>query len=186
VLALTARVMAVFSVDRRRVHITGFSQGGYMTWRMLCRQPNLFASFAPLAASVQNELRDEESTDPPCVDSTTTLLAPRPVLYAHGTADALVYFPHAEEAFETLRMAWGLTEQETLDAGEQYEVVRYSGDGPAVIEMMRHDLRTDYEDEIFGAWEGHCFPGSDEPMGCGAGPAWGEAVLRFFEDHPKD
>lgn len=185
VLALTARVMDVFSADARRVHITGFSQGGYMTWRMLCRQPELFASYAPLAASGENVLR-EESFEPPCVGAGSARLAPRPIFYAHGTADSVVSFSGATETLETLRTAWGLTEQESIHAGDGYAVTRYSGAGAGLIELMQHDLRGDYTDEGFGAWQGHCFPGSDAAMGCGAGPSWGEAVLAFFEAHPKD
>jgi pimeloyl-ACP methyl ester carboxylesterase len=165
------------------VHITGFSQGGYMTWRMLCSHPHLFASFAPLAATAEYMLR--ESTTP-CEGAAPMSLAPRPVLYAHGTADAIVLFSGATTTVESLRGTWGLSKEEQLDAGEHYEIVRYSGAGTGALEFIEHDLRSDYSEEIFGDWEGHCFPGSDAPMGCGGGPSWGEAVLRFFEAHPKD
>lgn len=184
VLALAARVMQVFEVDERRVHMTGFSQGGFMTWRMLCRQPDLFASFAPLAADGMNVLRAD--TQDPCVGAGTTLLAPRPVYYAHGEADAIVGISGANETIDALRNAWGLARPELIGAGEHYEIFRYSSGGTGMVEHMQHSLRSNYVDESFGAWEGHCFPGSDAPMGCGAGPAWGEAVLRFFEAHPKD
>lgn len=183
VLALAERVMNAFSVDRRRVHITGFSQGGYMTWRMLCLQPDLFASFAPIAATADNFLRDAPVT---CVGAGSAPLAPRPILYAHGTADALVPFSGATATIDALRTAWGLSSEELLDASEHYEHVRYSNEGAKAIEFLRHDLRSTYAEEVFGEWEGHCFPGSHEPIGCGAGPAWGETVLRFFEAHPKN
>lgn len=182
VLAAAERVMNVFSVDRRRVHFTGMSQGGFMTWRMLCLQPNLFASFAPLAGTASSFLRD---TNEGCVDTAGAPLAPRPVLYGHGTADALVDFSGAVETIEAVRAAWGLTQEESLDAGDGYKLTRYSGDGAGVIEFLEHDLSSDYAGPLFGAWEGHCFPGSDGPIGCGAGPAWGETVLQFFEAHPK-
>jgi polyhydroxybutyrate depolymerase len=183
VLALAERVMNAFSVDRRRVHITGFSQGGYMTWRMLCLRPDLFASFAPIAATASHVLRDVPVG---CVGAATAPLAPRPILYAHGTADALVPFSGATETIDALREAWELSSEELLDSGEHYDLVRYSSDDGAAIEFLRHDLRGAYAEEVFGQWDGHCFPGSHEPIGCGAGPAWGEAVLRFFEDHQKN
>jgi hypothetical protein len=155
-----------------------------MTWRMLCWQPDIFASFAPLAAHGKEAL--ERRSDEPCVGAGTTPLAPRPVFYAHGEADSVVAISGANETMDALRMAWDLSRPELNGGSDHYEIFRYSSDGTGLIEHMQHSLRSNYVDESFGAWEGHCFPGSDAPMGCGAGPAWGEAVLRFFEAHPKN
>ncbi|GIS33212.1 MAG: hypothetical protein Ct9H90mP4_11260 [Gammaproteobacteria bacterium] len=32
-----------------RIHITGFSQGGYMSWRFICKYSDVLASAGPLA-----------------------------------------------------------------------------------------------------------------------------------------
>lgn len=187
VVALTQRVMEVFDVDTRRVHVTGFSQGGYMTWRMLCHRPELFASFAPLSAAANQLLREIEYGSTACADGGAAGLARRPVFYAHGTEDAVVDYRNALESLEGLHTLWGLSREMSVDSGAHYGVVRYEGDTGGLLEHMHHDFRSDYSEEVFGAWEGHCFPGGDGPIGCGLGesPSWGELVLDFFEAHPK-
>ena len=38
------RAIAVYRSDPHRIHMTGFSEGGFMTWRFLCDHADLFAS----------------------------------------------------------------------------------------------------------------------------------------------
>ena len=38
---------SVFRVGAHKVHVTGFSRGGFVTWRLLCDHADLFASAAP-------------------------------------------------------------------------------------------------------------------------------------------
>src|SRR5205814_1357185 len=71
---------SVFHADPNRIHFTGFSQGGAMTWRFLCKHADLFASVAPAAEAA-------------CAFSGADLPAREiPVLYMHGTVDGLVDF----------------------------------------------------------------------------------------------
>ena len=64
----------------------------------------------------------------------------------------------------------------------------------AVFEFVEHDWECS-----LGTLRGHCFPGSDGPLGCaeqlGDGGAafgaehqfhWGETALQFFVDHPME
>src|SRR5690606_10640751 len=44
VFAFVSDVAAAFHTDPRRAHVMGFSQGGGMTWRLLCTHPEFFAS----------------------------------------------------------------------------------------------------------------------------------------------
>lgn len=75
--ALVDDVAANFTIDTERVYLIGFSNGGFMTYRMACSEaPNPFAGFGIAAALmyIQMEL--------PC------LAAPvRPMVIEHGTAD---------------------------------------------------------------------------------------------------
>jgi predicted peptidase len=55
VIELLRRVMSDFSIDRRRVLVTGFSMGGRGTWFMASRHGDLFTAAIPMAASVGDE-----------------------------------------------------------------------------------------------------------------------------------
>jgi polyhydroxybutyrate depolymerase len=41
---------AVFRINPKAIHVTGFSRGGFVTWRLLCDHSDLFASAAPAGA----------------------------------------------------------------------------------------------------------------------------------------
>ncbi len=44
---MTNQFASVFRVDMNKIHVTGFSRGGFVTWRLLCDHSDLFASAAP-------------------------------------------------------------------------------------------------------------------------------------------
>lgn len=75
---LVEEVAADFNVDRRRTYVTGFSNGGFMTYRMACSSAR-FAGFAAVGANLYTDLQDE------CRGS-----RPIPILIMHGTADISV------------------------------------------------------------------------------------------------
>lgn len=66
-----------FEIDTGRVYLAGFSNGGFMTYRMACSEaPNPFAGFGIAAALIYPEME------------LTCLAAPvRPMVIEHGTAD---------------------------------------------------------------------------------------------------
>ena len=77
--ALLRRTVEAFHVEQDRIHMTGYSQGGFMTWRFLCNRSEIFGSVAPMAAGTQclgDSFPDNQ------VD----------ILYGHGTTDGLVPF----------------------------------------------------------------------------------------------
>jgi polyhydroxybutyrate depolymerase len=67
--------------DPGRVYLVGLSNGGYMTFRMACERPDLFAAFATLSATVPTTYRNT------CKPS-----RPVPMLMINGTADMVVPF----------------------------------------------------------------------------------------------
>lgn len=81
---LAERLVADGIADRKRLYATGISNGGMMTFRLLCERPDLFAAGAAVIASL-----------------TETMLAackpsrPVPVLIMNGTDDKLV--PHERQ-----------------------------------------------------------------------------------------
>jgi polyhydroxybutyrate depolymerase len=75
--ALVDDLTARFEIDAERVYLIGFSNGGFMTYRMACSEaPNPFAGFGIAAALIYPDM------ELPC------LAAPvRPMVIEHGTAD---------------------------------------------------------------------------------------------------
>jgi len=65
--------------DPKRIYVTGPSNGGMMTLRLLCEAPDLFAAAAPIIASL-----------PVDAASKCRPARPLPVLVINGTADPLV------------------------------------------------------------------------------------------------
>lgn len=74
--AILARLETQYNVDPRRVFSTGHSSGGFLSDRLACEAPDLFAAIAPVAAV---------NTAPTCTPARAV-----PVLHFHGTADQVV------------------------------------------------------------------------------------------------
>jgi len=70
-------------IDRSKMYATGLSNGGYMTQRLACEAPDLFAGYASIAGLL---------VAPACTPS-----EPKPIVHFHGTADAIV--PYDGNAF---------------------------------------------------------------------------------------
>ncbi|MBI3437732.1 MAG: hypothetical protein HY054_03595 [Proteobacteria bacterium] len=76
--ALTQDLGVDFNIDRRRMYVSGFSNGAFMTLRMACSASNYFAAFAPVSAELYTQLTSR------CQGN------PAPIVLMHGTADISV------------------------------------------------------------------------------------------------
>ena len=83
VMTLLGKVQEEYTIDRRRVLVTGFSMGGRGTWFMASHHPDLFTAAIPVAASTGDE--------PP------ERLAKMPTYVIHSRADERVPFEPAEK-----------------------------------------------------------------------------------------
>jgi len=179
-LELTARVLRV---DARRIHFTGFSQGGFMSWRMLCDHAEVFASIAPAAAcgTLFRHCPFTASDRPE---------AELPVLYVHGSRDNIV--PGCGGAMrDTVVASWSMTPSSPVSMDADYTWSRYASASGNVFEFIDHSYSA--RSLILG---GHCLPGSTDissstfaidGYGCDhTSPiTWGAAVLAFFQAHPR-
>lgn len=170
------RTIAAWHIDEARVHFTGFSQGGFMTWRMLCAHPDVFASVAPAAYADGCDTPPGSEVD---------------VLYMHGTSDNLVPFSTAPPYIDSLRTSWSLDSESVVSSDADYTWSRLEGSSGTVVEFIQHGYTAN---AIIG---GHCYPGSTDD---GSAPGqvfsfaceqpapfhWGQAVLDFFIAHPRD
>lgn len=86
-------IMNQFAVDPRRVYLTGYSMGGYGTWELATRRPDLFAAVVPLCGG----------GDPEDSDSLATLS----IWAVHGDADEAVPVEQSREMIDAIRAAGG-------------------------------------------------------------------------------
>lgn len=174
VLAIMDRIRRVFHVQDERIHMTGYSQGGFMTWRFLCARPELFGSVAPLAAG-----------SGACF-ATRTPAEEIDILYAHGTTDGLVPFESATRTVSQIRESWETDGGQIVSEDRAHTWTRYTTDAGTRFEFIRFDWETNF---VLGPSPllAHCFPGSDQFVGCGTDTAfhWGEELTRFFLEHPR-
>ena len=175
------RTIKAFHVDDKRVHFTGFSQGGDMSWRFICDHSDVIASAAPAAFTL--------SAQENCFSKGKAPPREMPMLYMHGTKDALVNFSGAITTRDTVIGILGMTQQAVVETDSSHIWTRYSDAKGTVFEFIQHDYT--------GAAliQGHCYPGSTDPGGvpgqlfsfkCDQTAAfnWGEAAMQFFLAHP--
>lgn len=80
-LSLVEEIRTRLSVDPWRVHFSGHSNGGFMSYRMACDHSDVIASIGGLAGATWE---DAAECDP---------VGPVHVLQVHGTADATILYP---------------------------------------------------------------------------------------------
>ena len=176
---------ATYAVDPKRIHFMGFSQGGWMSWRMLCKHSDWFASVAPGSGCSFSgtEGCNFLGTQMPAFE--------RPVLYMHGTKDALQAISCGLQQVAAVQLAWTLGPATTVTADAGHVWLRQVSAKGTVFEFIQHEYAA--KSFVLG---GHCYPGSQdldggEPgqlfgFGCKAPNAfaWGEAAVKFFLAHP--
>lgn len=177
--AFLVAAIAAFKIDTKRVHMTGFSQGGMMTFRFLCKHADLFASVAPAAG---------EGCSFTAGDTPSRQI---PVLFMHGTADAIVgYDANAVPQRDALVAGWSMGTGTVIASDAHYTRTRWTSASGNVFELIQHDYQASS-----AILKGHCYPGSTDPggepgqlfpFGCVPPNAfvWGEEVMAFFLAHP--
>lgn len=78
---LIDRMILVYNADPNRIYSTGYSAGGFMSYKMACERTNRVAAIAPVVGSVNN------STYAVC-----SPLRPIPIIAFNGTEDALTAY----------------------------------------------------------------------------------------------
>lgn len=197
------QAITAFDVDRDRVHFTGFSQGGLMTWQFVCDYSDIIASAAPFAAIEVGCFRNEAGPQRKV-----------PLLFTSGTGDILIRYYNPAKSLSVpftlmnvlydygmvsvdaaeygyaedgrlqvdesgrIDVATASTAFEILDGGEDagFLWTRYTNSEGVVFEHLRHD-------------NGHVYPDNPDSAFLPEEPtvwfAIGEAVLQFFIDNPR-
>lgn len=157
-----------WAVDADRVHVGGYSQGGFMTWRVLCNHADIFASVAPIAAGARSGGQ--------CYGSEATATNPDvPILHIHGRNDTVVPFAETERTRDSILEAMGAGHQSSVLVDQNGTIrTRHTGNG-LQYDLLEHPER-------------HCLPGGDGVFSCASdvGFAVGEVMIQFYIDHPRN
>jgi predicted peptidase len=92
-LDLVQALQKEFSIDAKRIYITGLSMGGYGTWDALSRKPDLFAAAVPICGG----------GDPKVAGRFKHV----PIWVFHGKQDRAVRASRSQEMIEALKKAGG-------------------------------------------------------------------------------
>ena len=84
-----------YPVDRKKLVVLGFSQGGMMAYRLAIRNPSKFAALVALSSYFPPDLKDEVR-DPAALEALPTLVQ-------HGRADEMIELTRARTSIEALR-----------------------------------------------------------------------------------
>lgn len=93
VVSLIDELAKEFPIDRDRIYLTGLSMGGYGTWELLCRKPELFAAGMPICGG----------GDPKRADK----LVKMPIWAFHGDKDTAVPVAQSRDLIAAIKKAGG-------------------------------------------------------------------------------
>jgi pimeloyl-ACP methyl ester carboxylesterase len=186
---IVTQLAAVYRVDAKKIHVAGFSRGGFVTWRLLCDHADLFASAAPGGAGDGTNFGEET-----CFSDGRAPSRQIPIAFLMGRTDASVGFPSMMQIRDAAVAQYGLAGPSTVDSDTTYTHNRYAGSGAGVIETWEHSYHT-VSDGPWADAQGHCVPGSTTdpyapqyaiPCVLPDSFVWGEQVMDFFLAHPME
>eukprot|EP01047_Picozoa_sp_COSAG01_P065772 COSAG01_NODE_8944_length_2607_cov_5.086523_3_plen_701_part_01 len=197
-------VASVYGVDKSHVHVTGFSQGGFASWNLLCLGSDLICSIAPLAAppfgyaggckGTHGIKNNYQST---CFGATVpTSHAKRSILFQFGKYDLTCQDPKTSTdlvaaVHDSVTKAYGigkLTAMTTCKIADTDRMEFYDAVTRLRIQTIKHPYTS------MPPWLGHCLPRiGPQPIGrmcdgdlLGNRPQYdqGELVVNFFRNNP--
>ncbi len=175
------KVVEAFHVNPKRIHVTGFSQGGFTTLHFLEHHNDILASAAPVAGALMGAEWANATWNPRV-----------PMLVMNGISDLASTDENSQAMIDQIVAGLALQGGEEIEGDGHYSWKRWTG-ADMVLEYITHD----YGGQAVLA--GHCIPGGIDVMGaannfglnattCTTGDIklhWGERVLQWFIDHPK-
>jgi poly(3-hydroxybutyrate) depolymerase len=149
--------------------MTGFSQGGMMSYRQLCAHAEQLASVAPVAGGG-------------CFDGQEPAVEV-PILYIHGHDDLVVSWSAvAVPQRDAVLAAWDFGEPDVIESDDNFTATRWTTSSGTPFELWEHDFNGSF------IAAGHCLPGPDDggEFRCEASEFdQAEIVLDFFAEHPR-
>jgi poly(3-hydroxybutyrate) depolymerase len=174
------QVVQAFDADKKRVHSTGYSQGGQISWALGCEHADVVASIAP--AEEVNRVSD-------CWKTSKKPARELPILFAYGKKDSIGGgYDAAQTLAKQVATTSALTGPETVAGkdGSNYLRQRWTSASGNVLEFVSHNYTST---GVGGVLAGHCLPMADGTtfVSCSR-PVdydWGQEVISFFKAHPQ-
>lgn len=174
------QVIQAFDIDPARVHSTGYSQGGQLSWALGCEHADVVASIAP--AEEINRVTD-------CWKPSKLPARELPILFAYGKRDSIGGgHDAAQQLASDIAAAWQMSGPETIAGSEDatHWRQRWTSATGNVFEFISQDYTSS---GVGGILAGHCLPMNDGTtfVSCST-PVdydWGQEVVSFFQAHPK-
>jgi poly(3-hydroxybutyrate) depolymerase len=173
------QVIQAFDVDRKRVHSTGYSQGGQISWAIGCEHADVVASIAP--AEEINRVSD-------CWKTSKVPARDLSILFAYGKQDSIGGgYDAAKTDVNRVVSTQQMMGPETVAGaeGSKYWRQRWTGKSGNVLDFISQNYTST---GVGGILAGHCLPMStgDTFVSCSK-PVdydWGKEVIEFFKAHP--
>lgn len=177
-------IRSQYAVDERSIHVVGYSNGGFMAYRLACEHADVLASIVSLAGAT------------PQVGSVCDPSGPVSVLQVHGTSDGTISYnggslgigrgyPSAAQSVETWALFNGC-DPVTTPVGGPFDLAA-SVSGPETTSVIYDQLcEPGYEAELWtmtGADHGPPFVPS--PAGDGTSNVFSAMVLDWMLTHRK-
>ena len=119
--SLILKIIKNYRIDKTRVYVTGLSMGGYGTWALAARRPDLFAAAVPICGG----------GDP----ATVNVLKNLPIWVFHGGLDKVVLPEESENMVRALEKAGGKVRY-TLYPEAYHDSWIETYDNPALYDWM--------------------------------------------------
>lgn len=168
----------VLNVDEKKIHVTGFSQGCYMTWSLLCAATNEIASVACLGASGHDAWAVEDNVES-CYKNQMGSKPKRAVMYHTGTFDQISPIQEGRNMNRKVR-AW------LEDFEYQYKAYRMTSPAIAGHCVPMGDFFGSQEESGLNDydWQIYLAVACSEENGH-TNYDWGQEVVDFFVANPK-
>ena len=86
--------LAAYPIDRRKLAVLGFSQGGVMAYALALRSPAAYAGLIALSSWLPDEMAESIPSDPELANLQTLVI--------HGTKDSMISIDRARESRDAL------------------------------------------------------------------------------------
>ncbi|MFO0658782.1 MAG: PHB depolymerase family esterase [Polyangiaceae bacterium] len=106
-IALIDELSARFNIDPSRVYVTGASNGGFMSFALVCASPDRFAAFAPVMAGIGTLVAEHCALSTPRAPAVSLLMI-------NGTRDPLVPYDGTSVTFRERHLGNKLTVPATI------------------------------------------------------------------------